>query len=969
MSIDFHPADYAPDLVGYTGQGPFRFWCQKVLPIVYDDSLSYYELLNKVVNYLNNVISDVSSVETNVLRLYTSYYDLQSFVNDNLSELTDTINTFTEYINNYFDNLDVQNEINNKLNAMASDGSLSRIVEPIVTAATPAIVTAWLNENITPTSPAIDKSLRVSDAAADAKVVGDRLNLKMDAILGEEIALNPSETHNGAYWNGTEYVSIDIYISKKFNVSEGDYLKIRGIQSGNNVLLCRFYNNSNVELYNTSRDVQIGVGLKELYTVAPVGCSYCIVNGTTTHNPTVMIVPFNNNATEIFNEINKTKMGGLKTKTLKVPSQIEAGKLWSVNQLIENELYTAYKYSCSPGENIEIFGAQASASNLLFRFYDSNDQEILNSKNLVTQGGNKLVDLTVPDNAEYVWINSINERGGWCYNLTYNVNSDDYTRFILNELSYKMDGVISGYNDLEATEVREGYLWNGSELIASEQYTAYKFECDVVKRVQVTGVQASYVYLLCRFYNPGNAEVGNTLYSVETSGGLKVALLNVPNNASYLWVNTMNALGGGCSVPIYDSDPNIIVDSVKNMSDKKMDAMKIYSAELPVEVEVGQLWHIDELIANEQYTAYKFDMTDISGEIRVKCVQPSTTNLGCRFYDENDSEIGNTGSVIQTGIGYKEAIVEVPANCSYCWVNTGNAYGGGIDSIEYDTDPEHLIASKGSNYTIEVTNLGVLISYGRFKLNLRKIGANNIFNIYSLMYNNNYIFATATDWFGPYNFTKIGGTGDFDSGTTGGNHSATKDGVTVTTGRTVSWSVKSKNVTAGNGVYDSLDISWHNEIMAGNTVKLDGTGEYCIDEYYRVHLSDGLKLEIEQYFIPRVNCTLNWYSGLQFASGTTLRDVIIPAYTDEIITTADVNSVAIDNKVVERCIAKGHGVECEMYLDRKWGFASRNVLKSMTGWSDSKMYFTQQGYADNPVNLIAGNIYCWRGHYKFTESF
>lgn len=35
---------------------PLRYWVQKVLPLVYDDSLSYYELLNKVVNKLNEVI-------------------------------------------------------------------------------------------------------------------------------------------------------------------------------------------------------------------------------------------------------------------------------------------------------------------------------------------------------------------------------------------------------------------------------------------------------------------------------------------------------------------------------------------------------------------------------------------------------------------------------------------------------------------------------------------------------------------------------------------------------------------------------------------------------------------------------------------------------------------------------------------------------------------------------------------------
>lgn len=34
----------------------FRFWCQKVLPLVYDESLSYYEILCKVVDYINKLI-------------------------------------------------------------------------------------------------------------------------------------------------------------------------------------------------------------------------------------------------------------------------------------------------------------------------------------------------------------------------------------------------------------------------------------------------------------------------------------------------------------------------------------------------------------------------------------------------------------------------------------------------------------------------------------------------------------------------------------------------------------------------------------------------------------------------------------------------------------------------------------------------------------------------------------------------
>ena len=35
---------------------PFRYICQMVLPAVYDDSLSYYELLCKVIKKLNEVI-------------------------------------------------------------------------------------------------------------------------------------------------------------------------------------------------------------------------------------------------------------------------------------------------------------------------------------------------------------------------------------------------------------------------------------------------------------------------------------------------------------------------------------------------------------------------------------------------------------------------------------------------------------------------------------------------------------------------------------------------------------------------------------------------------------------------------------------------------------------------------------------------------------------------------------------------
>lgn len=104
-------ANFLPNQNTYTNQGTFRFWCQKVIPLVYDDSLSYYELLCKVVNYLNNVIEDLKKMGEDITNLYNAFEQLQN------------------YVNNYFDNLDVQEEINKKLDEMAKNGELNILLQ------------------------------------------------------------------------------------------------------------------------------------------------------------------------------------------------------------------------------------------------------------------------------------------------------------------------------------------------------------------------------------------------------------------------------------------------------------------------------------------------------------------------------------------------------------------------------------------------------------------------------------------------------------------------------------------------------------------------------------------------------------------------------------------------------------------------------------------------------------------------
>lgn len=41
----------------------FKFWCQKVLPTIYDDSLSYYEAIRKMATYLNATIDQVNEFQ------------------------------------------------------------------------------------------------------------------------------------------------------------------------------------------------------------------------------------------------------------------------------------------------------------------------------------------------------------------------------------------------------------------------------------------------------------------------------------------------------------------------------------------------------------------------------------------------------------------------------------------------------------------------------------------------------------------------------------------------------------------------------------------------------------------------------------------------------------------------------------------------------------------------------------------
>ena len=82
------------------------------LPSSFYASMSYYESMVWLYEYLKNEV--IPTVNENA---------------EAVEELQEAFTTLDNYIKNYFNNLDVQEEINNKLDLMAMDGTLTTLIK------------------------------------------------------------------------------------------------------------------------------------------------------------------------------------------------------------------------------------------------------------------------------------------------------------------------------------------------------------------------------------------------------------------------------------------------------------------------------------------------------------------------------------------------------------------------------------------------------------------------------------------------------------------------------------------------------------------------------------------------------------------------------------------------------------------------------------------------------------------------
>ena len=119
MSIQNNELPQNPSIESETVR-PFRRFCTTImtigtLPSSYQEAMSYQEMLLWLCDFIENKVIPAFDNNANAItELQNLYIELKS------------------YVDNYFTDLDVQEEINNKLDDMATDGSLGKVMQKYI---------------------------------------------------------------------------------------------------------------------------------------------------------------------------------------------------------------------------------------------------------------------------------------------------------------------------------------------------------------------------------------------------------------------------------------------------------------------------------------------------------------------------------------------------------------------------------------------------------------------------------------------------------------------------------------------------------------------------------------------------------------------------------------------------------------------------------------------------------------------
>lgn len=102
--------------MAYTKIKNFRFWCQKVLPTIYDDSLSYYEVLCKIRDLINDIITNMDSLAEAIEDLDNRLDAVEAKLNDLSQLIIDEVKRYIqsdEFVEQLIDELTSSQTFNN----------------------------------------------------------------------------------------------------------------------------------------------------------------------------------------------------------------------------------------------------------------------------------------------------------------------------------------------------------------------------------------------------------------------------------------------------------------------------------------------------------------------------------------------------------------------------------------------------------------------------------------------------------------------------------------------------------------------------------------------------------------------------------------------------------------------------------------------------------------------------------------
>ena len=212
-------------------RGDFKGWVQKVLPAVYDESLSYQDLLYKIIHYLDSTMNEVDGLNENFIEFKNWFknLDVQDNINIKLDEMVQNgtlDNIISSYINPYFINFNNSlNEQNSRINALSSGAPIpvNNINQMTDTSKIYLLISSgywyyyngknWISGGIYQASQSTDEIINIKNF-----LVNNNLKNLIEIVKGDLNANGVVSSNYRLCSNSILYFDKDIYIPQNLKI-------------------------------------------------------------------------------------------------------------------------------------------------------------------------------------------------------------------------------------------------------------------------------------------------------------------------------------------------------------------------------------------------------------------------------------------------------------------------------------------------------------------------------------------------------------------------------------------------------------------------------------------------------------------------------------------------------------------------------------------------------------------------------